>query len=140
MIGPYNEQLVRTEVEVEEPTDYAYREAIQALKNFGIRVWFVIFNLIIKTQYIYYFVWFSANIRPLAYRRLSYRLISRYRICFLEIRWMETWLLECNQYRYAFKLSLRIDILKNNFSIEAFHGMTENQMTRLYLVIASPGF
>ncbi len=38
LIGPYNEQLVRTEVEVEEPTDYAYREAIQALKNFGIRV------------------------------------------------------------------------------------------------------
>jgi glycogen(starch) synthase len=38
LIGPYNEQLVRTEVEVEEPTDYAYREAIQALKNFGIRL------------------------------------------------------------------------------------------------------
>jgi len=38
LVGPYNEQLVRTEVEVEEPADYAFRGAIQALKNLGIRV------------------------------------------------------------------------------------------------------
>lgn len=38
MIGPYNEHLVRTEVEVEEPTENVFRDAIQSLKNNGIRV------------------------------------------------------------------------------------------------------
>ncbi|KAI2808809.1 Glycogen [starch] synthase, liver [Blomia tropicalis] len=37
LIGPYNEQLVRTEVEVEEPPELAFQEALQALRSQGIR-------------------------------------------------------------------------------------------------------
>lgn len=37
MVGPYNEALVRTEVEVLEPEDRCFREAIAALKVHGIR-------------------------------------------------------------------------------------------------------
>lgn len=38
LIGPYNEHQVRTEVEVEEPTDVSFREALNALRNHGIKV------------------------------------------------------------------------------------------------------
>ncbi|CAG2178221.1 unnamed protein product, partial [Oppiella nova] len=38
LVGPYNEQHARTEVEIEEPTDYAFKGAIDVLKSFGIRV------------------------------------------------------------------------------------------------------
>ncbi|KAH9395106.1 Glycogen [starch] synthase, liver [Tyrophagus putrescentiae] len=38
LIGPLNEQLVRTEVEVEEPAELAFQEALQALRSQGIKV------------------------------------------------------------------------------------------------------
>lgn len=38
LIGPYNEQLVRTEVEVEEPEELAFQEALAALRSQGIKV------------------------------------------------------------------------------------------------------
>ncbi|CAG2119181.1 unnamed protein product, partial [Medioppia subpectinata] len=38
LVGPYNEQYARTEVEIEEPTHHAFKGAIDTLKSFGIRV------------------------------------------------------------------------------------------------------
>lgn len=38
MVGPYNENLVRTEVEVLEPQDEIFRDTIDTLKSQGIRV------------------------------------------------------------------------------------------------------
>lgn len=51
MIGPYNENLVRTEVEIEEPVENVFRDAIEALKGQGIRVslhYIELLNLIIN--------------------------------------------------------------------------------------------
>ena len=38
LIGPYNEYMTRTEVEVEEPKDSIFRDVINRLKEFGIRI------------------------------------------------------------------------------------------------------
>lgn len=38
LLGPYNEGLVKTEVEVMEPPEDFYQNTIQAMKNSGIKV------------------------------------------------------------------------------------------------------
>ncbi|XP_050409067.1 glycogen [starch] synthase [Patella vulgata] len=40
LIGPYNESCVRTEVEILEPHNYVIRDAIQSMRNSGIKVYF----------------------------------------------------------------------------------------------------
>lgn len=40
LLGPYNEGLVKTEVEVMEPPEDFYQNTIQAMKNSGIKVIF----------------------------------------------------------------------------------------------------
>lgn len=43
LIGPYNEGLVKTEVEVMEPPESFLQNAIQTMKNSGIKVYFILF-------------------------------------------------------------------------------------------------
>lgn len=38
MVGPCNEHLIKTEVEVEEPAENIFRDAIKSLRDQGIRV------------------------------------------------------------------------------------------------------
>lgn len=41
LLGPYNEECVRTEVELLEPQYYVYKNVIQSMENQGIRVSYV---------------------------------------------------------------------------------------------------